>query len=62
MKLILLQPSFQLQELLSSLFLKHKVNPVLSSSEITIDLYPEIKEEVLILGKETNKSLVIGNK
>lgn len=57
-KLILLQPSFQLQELLLPVFKKHNVNPVLSSSEITHDLYPEIKEENVILGKEIEKSLI----
>lgn len=59
-QLNLLQPSFQLQELLSSVFKKHNVKPILSSSEITFDLYSEIetKEENIILGKDIKKSLI----
>jgi len=57
-KLILLQPDKYIQELLLPVFTKHKVKPILSSSEITQDLYPETKEENIILGKDIHKSLI----
>jgi hypothetical protein len=59
-KLILLQPDKYIQELLLPVFTKHNVKPIPSSSEITLDLYPEIetKEENIILGKDIKKSLI----
>jgi hypothetical protein len=57
-KLILLQPDKYIQDILLPVFTKHKVKPILSSSEITQDLYPETKEENIILGKDIKKSLI----